>query len=190
MADKRQSVGDGFKNSSCDTSEDMYEILPHTEIAELKDELRKYREDPTISGKHLQLSVDELVHRLDRLTKLIEYATDQIKLEEGGLSFKETMMPLMEKLDRVLDQNSEIAEGVVAVADMVKEFKEKWEEEKSKPINPMDGPPTDQFGTDFGLPPPPGQPTPQTSFGMPPRFATASQGMPPPPPRRRGLFGF
>lgn len=107
---------------------DDYELMPHRDIIELREELRRLREKP--SEKTLQISMVELASRLDRITGIFEEAKEMIKVEEGALTFQEKMRPLVERMEKILEQNSQIAEGVVAIADMVNELKNLLKGEK------------------------------------------------------------
>ncbi len=104
-------------------TEDEYELLPHKEIEELKRELQNLKEFEITPSKKMQVSVLELNKKLDKLLTIFEDASHQVKVEEGGLSFAEKMTPLLEKMNKILEQNAEIASGILAVADMVKEVR-------------------------------------------------------------------
>lgn len=130
-----------------------YELLPHRDIVELKEELRKLKAKP--SEKTLQIAMVELSSKMDRLIEIFEEAKEMIKIEEGAFTFQEKIKPLVTRVEKVLEQNSQIAEGVVAIADMVNELKG-----GTAPAPAM--PPAPGFGE---MPPPPSE-----------------EGMPPPPP--------
>lgn len=104
-----------------------YEILPEKAVSALREEVRKAKEFEIMPTKQLHVSLNELNSKLDRLLTIFDAASKEIKLEEGGLSFQEKMRPLIEKMNKILEQNSEIAEGIVALADMVKDFREELE---------------------------------------------------------------
>ncbi len=165
--------------------EEEYELLPHKEIEELKEELSKLKEFEIAPSKRLQVSLLELNTKLDKLITIFEDASHELRVEEGGLSFTEKMRPLLEKMNKVLEQNSEIASGILALADMVKELKEgeaprRMPEPMEMPrpmMAPMEAP-RPMMAPPMAAPPvgpmPPGVPP-----GMP---------LPPMPPRRR-TFG-
>lgn len=183
-----------------------YEILPHKEIMELREELQKLKSKPT--EKTLQLSMVELTAKIDKLIDIFEEARQEIKIEEGGLTFQEKMKPLMERMEKVLEQNSQIAEGIVAVADLIGEIKDsvgepskskKTEPDFSKPPQDMsefdDSGSSDMSPSRSGPPPMPPQPgVPPSPRQGPPPGPPAPGGlppMPPPPgapPKKRGLF--
>jgi hypothetical protein len=163
-----------------------YEILPEKEIQELKEELRKLKEFEITPSKKMQVSLVELNTKLDKLLSIFEEATTALQLEEGGLSFKEKMRPVVEKMNRILEQNSEIAQGIVAVADLVKDLREdigKGAQKEGFEIPGPAAPPAPTFA------PPPGTAQGPMPMGPPPGMPRMMiPGMPPPPPPRRRRF--
>lgn len=99
---------------------DEYEILPHQELKDLKEELRKLKEFEITPSKQMHVTMIELNHKLDKLITIFEDAMHEVRVEEGGLSFTEKMQPIISKMNKILEQNSEIASGILAIADMVK----------------------------------------------------------------------
>ncbi|VVB81690.1 Uncharacterised protein [uncultured archaeon] len=171
-------------------SEDEYELLPHKEIEDLKDELAKLKEFEIAPSKKLQVSLLELNTKLDKLITIFEDATHELRIEEGALSFTEKMKPLLERMNKVLEQNSEIASGILALADMVKDIKEKpeakieIETQTFTPIQPMPAPPMPSPAMRPPMMAPPrAPPVGQMPPGVPPGMP-----LPPMPPRRR-TFG-
>ena len=157
-----------------DEGED-YELLPHREVAELRGELSKMREFPAGPGRRMQISMDQLADKVDKMISIFEEAMHELKVEEGGLSFQEKMRPLMERMNKMLDQQAEIASGIVALADLINDIKQRVDrmapvEPRFPTFQPQQQPPAMQRQL-----PPPGAP-----MGMP--------GLPPPPlPPRRGM---
>ncbi len=166
------------------SSEDEYELLPHKEIEDLKDELAKLKEFEIAPSKKLQVSLLELNTKLDKLLTIFEDATHEMRVEEGGLSFTEKMKPLLEKMSKILEQNSEIASGILALADMVKEVKESREAPAVVREQPTFTMPEMQMQPPMAAPAP--RTPPMMARPMPPM--PPMQGMPLPPPRRR-TFG-
>ncbi|OYT32877.1 hypothetical protein B6U93_00080 [Candidatus Woesearchaeota archaeon ex4484_78] len=174
------------------SEDEEYELLPHKEIEELKDELKKLKEFEITPTKQMQVSIVELNKKLDKLITIFEDAIHQVKVEEGGLSFAEKMKPLLEKMNKILEQNSEIASGILAVADMIKELK--GEEFKPKQKQPQGLPPLPGRAHEPLVPsiPPPPRPIraapvpppvrPPVKPPVPPRPVEA-KGIPTPPPR-------
>jgi len=165
-----------------------YEILPEKDIQDLKEELRKLKEFEITPSKKMQVSLVELNTKLDKLLSIFEEATTALQLEEGGLSFKDKMRPLAEKMNKILEQNSEIAQGIVAVADLVRDLREDLgkgvtvKEQGFETPGPAT-PPAPTFG-----PPQMGGPGPMP-MGPPPGMPRMMvPGMPPPPPPRRRRF--
>ena len=153
-----------------------YELLPQKEISELRGELSKMREFPAGPGRRMQISMDQLGDKVDKLIAIFEEAMHELKVEEGGLSFQEKMRPLMERMNKMLDQQAEIASGIVALADMLNDIKQKLEAAPAP--RAMPALPTMPPAPTMPRMPAPGQaPAPA---GMP--------GLPPPPlPPRRGV---
>jgi hypothetical protein len=165
--------------------EDEYELLPHKEIEDLKEELSKLKEFEIAPSKRLQVGLLELNTKLDKLITIFEDATHELRVEEGGLSFTEKMRPLLEKMNKILEQNSEIASGILALADMVKDLKEAHEE-APRPMpeqapTPMEMAPP-MPARPAGMMAPPRMPPGPIPPGVPP-------GMPLPPLPRKRTFG-
>ncbi len=154
-------------------SDDNYELVPYREIQDLKDELRRLKDVPIPSTKKLQVTMDDLASKVDRITAIFEEAGHQIQVEEGGLTFQEKMKPLLEKMNKVLEQNSEIAKGIVAVADLINELKNRMEEgftvkkEESLPSGDTMFRPEPDFKTFAPLSPPPRMGAPMSPPPMP-----------------------
>jgi len=164
-----------------------YELLPHKEIEELRGELHKLKEFEITPTKKLKVGLVELNTKLDKMLKIFDEAREEIKHEEGGLSFHEKMKPMVDKMNKILQQNSEIAEGIVAIADLVKDLKEGLE---GKGISRR----TEITPEPIARPSAPSMPAPRTAPipvprpGAPPPRAGPSAGIPPPPKRKR-TFG-
>jgi len=168
--------------------EEEYELLPHREIEDLKEELSKLKEFEVAPSKKLQVSLLEVNAKLDKLITIFEDASHEMRVEEGGLSFTDKMRPLLEKMNKILEQNSEIASGILALADMVKEKSGRME----SGFETYNAPPV---AAGFNVPPKMEQ---QTTPPMPPMGAQANAGpmppgvppgMPLPPLPKRRTFG-
>ncbi len=159
---------------------DEYEILPHKEIHELREQLYRLKERPT--ERTLQLAMAETAMKMDRLINIFEESLTMIKVEEGSLSFTEKLRPLMEKMDKILEQNSEIAAGLVGIHDLMVDVKESIDKINEKPA-PQFQPASVGFG--MGMPgqavPSPGMQMGAPSYGM----QAGMPAFPPPPPPRR-----
>lgn len=166
--------------------EEEYELLPHREIEDLKEELSKLKEFEVAPSKKLQVSLLEVNAKLDKLITIFEDASHEMRVEEGGLSFTDKMRPLLEKMNKILEQNSEIASGILALADMVKEKTGRTE----SGFETYNAPPA---AAGFNVPPKMAMPVPtkeapmgQTAGPMPPGVPP---GMPLPPLPKRRTFG-
>ncbi len=132
--------------------EDDYELLPHKEIDELKQELARLKDFEVTPSKKLQVSIIELNQKLDKLITIFEDAAHEMRAEESSLSFAEKMQPLLDKMNKILDQNAEIASGILAVADMLRGTPEPRFGEISAPnmppkaMPPIPPPPKRTFG--------------------------------------------
>ena len=136
-------------------ADDDYELLPHKEIESLKNELEKLKKGPSDQTK---TQMGQLTDSINNLLNLFKEAASQMHLEEQEADMvSQKIIPIEMKLDQVLEQNQKIAEGIIALADIIKEMK----------------------GS-----PPPSMPRPMMgSMGLPPRMPPQRQGgLPPMPP--------
>jgi len=176
MAEKKE---ESKKAKEPDRSDD-YELLPHKELHELREELHRLKQQPT--EKTLQISMVELASKLDRMMEIFEEAQEMIRVEEGALTFQEKMRPLMERADKVLQQNSQIAEGIVGLHDLIMDMRDEVAtgsrvhneeaEEKLAPLESLD--------TKLDLTPP--KPSAPTAPAGPPAAPSAPPGPAPLPP--------
>ena len=187
--------------------EGSYEIMPYKEIVELKKQIGELkRKTGDTSSQELLQSMSTLTKSMSSMMQLFGSAAEEMKLEEKTeheLSGK--IDPLMDKVDKLEEQTRTIAEGLVAIADMVKEIKtEKRTKEVNKPMHqfkPQEKRSMHDFSSSFSsgepeLPPlePPAPIRPMSSSGsgglppMHPQGRMHPQGMPPmPPPGLGGL---
>ncbi len=164
---------DGFSDDA------DYELLPHKEIEDLRQELKKLKGFDSAPGKNLQVSIVELNKKIDKLIAIFEEAMHEVKLEEGGLSFKEKMSPIVDRMQKILEQNSEIADGIVTIGDMIKELKESLAEETRS------SPAMQQPSAPFRLP----QQLPPAAMGASQPLGPPPSLSPPPLPPRKRTFG-
>lgn len=159
-----------------------YEILPHKDIIELREELRRLRAKP--SERTLQISMVELAGKVDKLIDIFSDAMEQIRVEEGGLTFQEKMKPVLNRMEKILEQNSQIAEGIVALADMVNEIKPGGSTVSHEPELPTGPEPMmpPMPGPAAPVPLPPAGPAPLPPGGpMPPGPIPPTEELPPKP---------
>jgi len=96
--------------------EEEYEILPKSEIDELKREVKHIKENPLgdkVESHSLLDSMEKLTIAINSLLKLFEMT--QKELAENYRTSNPT-----ETLNEILDQNHKIAKGTLAVANLVK----------------------------------------------------------------------
>ena len=55
-------------------TEEDYELLPHKELASLRDQLRKLKSLPPESGRRAEATLGELTNRIDRLIEIFTEA--------------------------------------------------------------------------------------------------------------------
>ena len=99
---------------------DDEEYLPYKDISELKKELVAMKGKKDISVKDLSDSVVKLSQIMSDMLEVFGAAAEQMKLEEkeyGAESKKHEM--IISKLDKILDQNKTIAEGMVSLVELV-----------------------------------------------------------------------
>tara|TARA_Y100000310_G_scaffold342895_1_gene448121 strand:- start:7651 stop:8199 length:549 start_codon:yes stop_codon:yes gene_type:complete len=175
-----------------------YEIVPHREIIGLKNELQNLKggsKDSTIS---FHASMDNLQLSMNSLIDIFREASRSMKTDEDHQGeVLQKIDDVTQKLADVMSQNEKIAEGIVAVADMVKELKGSPKHEVGGPKmvhSPRPGPPP--MGAP--MPPPTGMPPPgpmgppmPAPMGPPPSVAPPPPGTmsaSPAPPPKKGLF--
>ena len=78
----------------------------------------KLKEFEITPSKKMHVSLLELNNKLDKLLTIFEDAAHEMRVEEGGMSFVEKMRPLLEKMNKILEQNSEIASEPLCINDL------------------------------------------------------------------------
>ena len=93
----------------------------YKDISELKKELESVKGKKDVSTKELYDAIQKLAQTMSDMLEVFGAAADQTKLEENEYSpDAKKHEAINSKLDRVIAQNKAIAEGVVAVADLLK----------------------------------------------------------------------
>ena len=182
-------------------AEEPYEIVPHREIADLKKQIKELKSKGSDSdSKPLLSSLNKLTVEINSMMGLFKSAAEDMQLEEKDEHFvAKKIEPLIDRLDEIVEQNKTIAEGIVVIADTIKENMDKHKPESS-PFSK----PENEFGPNFEQPkpeipsfhdvpgkpiapvmPPHTQPRPMPSMPMP--------SMPEPfsfekPKKKKGLF--
>lgn len=197
--------------------DESYEIMPYKEIVALKKEMEDLKKKTgDTSSKELINSMAKLTKGMDTMLQLFRTAAEEMKAEETTEDkFAANLEPLMDKLNQVIEQNKTIAEGMVAIADIVKgRAKQPPRPKLAEPrpfgpdlglnpreptgLSPLGPPPIAEPGiAPLGAPPiPPG--APPTPLELPPMPPTNLPPLGPPgapptqleKPKKRGLFGF
>ncbi|MBU0757492.1 MAG: hypothetical protein KKF44_05475 [Nanoarchaeota archaeon] len=66
--------------------------------------------------------MDSLSYSLNSLMGIFKEAASDMKLDDHDtMMIADKVTPLLEKIDKVLEQNEKIAKGIVAIADMISE---------------------------------------------------------------------
>jgi len=98
------------------------ELIQYKDISELRKEFDGMRGRKDIPSRDLYDAVQKLNQTVTGMLDIFSAATEQMKLEEREFeseSRKHEM--IISKLDKLIDQNKTIAEGMVAIVEMVKE---------------------------------------------------------------------
>jgi hypothetical protein len=196
------------------------EFVAYKDISELKKELEEVKGKKDVSPTELYDSVQKLAQTITDMLDVFGAAAEQLKLEEKGYEADaKRHEAIISKLDKVMDQNKTIAEGMVAIVDLVKKnlavIKEKEQpifkpKEKEGPLfKPREEPKTFMPKPEWQGPrpqpiappimppmPPMPQPMAATDLGMPPMEPTPlpnlDLGEPFPleeEPKKKSLFG-
>lgn len=129
---------------------DEYEIIPQREIKKLKDELDSIKQFEVSPTKKMQVTMYELAKKLDKMSGVFEEALHTLRLEEGESGMYNHLKILREKVDKVLEQNADIAEAVISLAETLKRMGAPMAPEMPLSRSP------DQFSAPPSLPPAPG----------------------------------
>ena len=112
--------------------DDDYGLVPYKDISELKKELDGMQDKKEISNKDMYDAVHKLANAMSGMLGVFGAAAEQLKLEEKGYeSESKKHETIISKLDKLIDQNKTIAEGMVAIVEMVKEKFGSAEKEES-----------------------------------------------------------
>jgi len=97
---------------------DEYEIVPHKDILDLKKEIARLKGEGQTPDTRDSLfyAVTKLNDSINDLLKLFKAASESMAAE-GEVA---DMSGVNEKLNTIIEQNKKIAEGIVALADLIK----------------------------------------------------------------------
>lgn len=98
-------------------ADDEYEILPHQELEYLRRELERLKKNPfgdTQTGQTLLDSMNNLTLSINKLLDVLTSANDELVRDyhENKTS---------ERLSKMMEQNEKLAQGIVAVGELVKQ---------------------------------------------------------------------
>lgn len=115
--------------------EEEYEIMPHRTLQEIKDEVDQLKDMTASKDKRSQKEFKSSIKRLnDNITVLLDLfkeAGEGVKEEkEEEEDIKGNLEFLKSKIEKIEEENKTIAKGIVTVADMIKDWEKKQEEEK------------------------------------------------------------
>jgi hypothetical protein len=112
-------------------SEDEYDILPRNSLEKLKSDLDTLKKKTSGEGsENMVKSMEELKGSINNLLEMFKQASEEMKLENAEqIGVEKKLGPLTKKVDMLIEQNQELAKGLVVVADMVKEHFPKLEHE-------------------------------------------------------------
>ncbi len=113
---------------------DDNEFVSYKDISELKKELEGMKGKSEISNKELYDGLQRLANTIGEMLDVFSAASAQLKLEDREFEAESRKHDIIvSKLDKVLDQNKTIAEGMVAIVEMIKERMIPHEELSEKP---------------------------------------------------------
>ena len=131
-----------------------YDIVPHRQISDLKRQMDELKtKSHGASSTDLTQSMSALTKSMDGMLRLFSEAAQELKVEgHEEEAYFEKLNPLNDKLDKIIEQNKIIAEGMVAVSDMLRDF---IEEQRSKPdpIPPLQSAPAPRPSMPYQAPP-------------------------------------
>jgi hypothetical protein len=176
-------------------NDDSYDLMPHRQINEIKAQIAQLKAmQDRASPKELIASMDSLTNSITSMLNLFQKAAQELKYEIKEEQLASGKESVNEKLDKIIDQNRIIANGMIAVSDMVKDF-------SSKRKTPTPARMPAQFKQQMPVPPPNfqqpvfnPQSSPQPNFNpAPPMFDQNPMPDLEPPkfdePKKKGLFG-
>ena len=159
--------------------EDEYEIMPHSSLRELRKEVEALKKGKTDTTSQ---SVTQLQESIDHLIKLFKIATREMRIDEiKQKSVEKELGPLNKKIDTLIQQNQELAEGLVVVADMIKEKFPELEKKMEELAKGEEEESSTRFSSSSFNPPPP-QPS------LEPLPPSTGKPAPTPPPPKKGMF--
>ena len=108
------------------------------QLSDIKKQVDKLKQSTPITSNSIQRiteSVDQLTHSVNSMIGLFKEAGEEIRFEEKEKDIvEERLIPLEVKVDKLIEQNKQIAEGIVVLADMLKSREQAHLIKPAKPI--------------------------------------------------------
>lgn len=114
--------------------EDEYELMPAVELEKLRQEVAALKAGPTMGGADtagLQQSMNNLTSAINRLLKVFSGIDEELLTNTSPSQNNDA---LSEQLAEIKDQNEQIAEGIVTVADMLKNDTSSMSQSVQEPV--------------------------------------------------------
>ena len=103
-------------------AEEDFDLVPYKDISELKRELEGMKGRKDVPAADICSAVQKLTQTITDMLEVFGAATEQMKLDEREYeSEAKKHEMIISKLDKLIEQNRTIAEGMVAIVEMVKE---------------------------------------------------------------------
>jgi hypothetical protein len=147
-------------------ADDDYELIPKQELESLKREIEKLKKNPLGTVPEGDSLLGEIKELNSNMKKLMELFTNT----EADLAREYAENNPAESLKAVKQQNEQIAQGILALADMIKQMRDDASTRTNAPPRfDVQNPPvlTDQYG--FPVPGNAGLPDFNSPMGLPPQ---------------------
>src|SRR3989344_665750 len=113
-------------------ADENYGFVSYENISDLRKELENIQDKKDVSPKNLYEAVHRLADTVSGMLEVFGAAAEQMKLEDKGYEAEaKKHEAIISKIDKLIDQNKTIAEGMVAIVGLVKEKMGSTEKEKS-----------------------------------------------------------
>ena len=117
--------------------EEHEDSVPYKDVSDLKKNLEEVKGIGGVSIKELYDSMQKLTQTMTQMLEIFGTAVEQLKLEEKEVEEDaKKHQVVISKLDRVIGQNRTIAEGMVAIVEMIKEKVMDQPKEKEEAFQP------------------------------------------------------
>ncbi|MBW3012976.1 hypothetical protein KY325_00375 [Candidatus Woesearchaeota archaeon] len=103
-------------------AEDEYEILSRHELKRLRDEVKALKDGGKADTSDLLKAIEELNEKLQQMIEIFDSASQDLREEDTESELVETKIdPILQRISGIEEQNQKIAEGLVAINDIVEE---------------------------------------------------------------------